>query len=159
MKYEVGFDITTVERGVIAHGVNCRRAMASGVAGSIRKKWPVVYEYFMKYPLQAENALGTTQFVQINENLYVANCFTQLNYGRTGAKFASKDAIISSMALVLEFAKQKQLQVYIPRIGCGLGGLDWEDVSAALCQLEQTHQYNIIVCEFDNNFYKKENNK
>lgn len=45
MKY-IKKDITTVNWGIIAHGVNCRGRMSSGVAAAIRSKWPIVYDKY-----------------------------------------------------------------------------------------------------------------
>lgn len=43
-------DITTVEApALILHGVNCQRAMRSGVAKALYSKWPQVREEYMKF--------------------------------------------------------------------------------------------------------------
>lgn len=138
-------DVTTIDEGIIAHGVNCQRVMGSGVAKSIRDKWPVVfYQYEKNKP-----ALGTTHFVEITPVLFVANCYTQDNFGRDSCKqYASLYAIRSSLSEVFNFAAVMDFPLYMPRIGCGLGGLIWDDVQPIIEELEQQYQgVEVTICD------------
>lgn len=130
-------DLTTVSAGIVAHGVNCQGKMGSGVALAIRQKWPSVYKayraYWEKNQRDKAGLLGFVLYVDTQEGikafgleLYVANIFTQLYYGRDGAKYANPEAIEQGLTTVAAFARQRKLLVYMPRIGCNLGGLDWE---------------------------------
>ncbi len=70
-------DITTVEApALILHGVNCQRAMGSGVAKALYSKWPQVKEEYMKFSKE-EMCLGKTASVKVDDNLFVINCWTQ----------------------------------------------------------------------------------
>lgn len=92
----VNGDVTAPIRGIIGHGVNCQGVMGSGVAWAIRNKFPKAYEEYKALCDATEDKsdlLGTTQLVQITDDLYVANMFTQLNFGGDGAVYASLDAI------------------------------------------------------------------
>jgi len=65
-------DVTTVTKGVVAHGVNCQGAMGSGVAGAIRRKWPSVFIEYASYHINLLNpaeALGTVQTVKLKKML------------------------------------------------------------------------------------------
>lgn len=120
-------DITTVKAGLVAHGTNCSGGFGSGVAGAIRKRWPSVYENF-KNLTPRPNLLGTVQFVAVDNQLTVANCFTQVNYGNDGKVYANKDAIRKALNVVLNYCKINKINcVCIPKIGSGLGGLSWEN--------------------------------
>jgi O-acetyl-ADP-ribose deacetylase (regulator of RNase III) len=126
MRYEAR-DITTVQApALIAHGVNCSDAMGSGVARAIYMKWPTVKS---QYHTHGSMELGDAQFVEIytEENLVVANCFTQQNYGRTGEKFADLWAIEKALYKAAQYAifTMDISSIHIPKIGSGLGGLDW----------------------------------
>lgn len=116
-------DVTGIERGIIAHGVNCQRRMNSGIAKAIRGKWPKVFEQFAA----KEPILGIADPVKIDENLTIVNCYTQYYYGNNGLKYADAKAVESCLQQVGSIAHQLQLPFYMPRIGCGLGGLSWED--------------------------------
>ena len=122
----VNVDITTVESGVILHGVNCQRAMNSGVARSIRNKWPVVYDEFMTNSGGVQ-MLGHAQLVLVAPGLWVMNCFTQLYYGRDGRRYADVNAIDTALNHSFRFMGYNGVTAHLPKIGCGLGGLSWED--------------------------------
>lgn len=135
---EVKQDITTVDEGIICHGVNCRRAMGSGVALAIKNKWPNIYISYL-HNGEGAKVLGTCQIIHVGAAIYVANCYTQLDYKgyqRTkGYNFRndnSKDvladpfAIESSLNFAYQQAQNYELPLYVPRIGAGLGGLDWD---------------------------------
>lgn len=114
-------DVTAPIRGIIGHGVNCQGVMGSGVAWAIRNKFPKAYE---EYKTLCDNIadkhdlLGTVQIVQITDELYVANMFTQFTFGGDGKKYASLQAVRDACyflerkrrALILE-RQQPNIQV------------------------------------------------
>lgn len=118
---EIHKDITTATSGVIAHGVNCKKRMGSGVALAIKNKWPVIYEVY----LESKSSLGMVDTIEVGDLLYVANCYTQENYGSDGSRYASLDAIALALHSVYEFANQYNIDVNLPKIGSDRGGLDW----------------------------------
>lgn len=145
-------DVTTVTTGIVAHGVNCQHAMNSGVAKAIRNRWPIVYEMYRSRP-RGKAMLGIIDMISVDPSdmLWVANCYTQVFYGR-GGKFADPDAIRSCLSGVAIYAKIYELPVYMPRIGCGLGGLDWKkDVSPIVQRVNSEHNdmINIFVCDYE----------
>ncbi len=144
-------DITTVDCGIIAHGVNCQRKMGSGVAKAIRAKWPLVYEAYVKSPTGA-TMLGTAHLINLDrgtDSLFVANCYTQVFYGYGGGKYADAGAVRQTLMKVVNWADFYDLPAYLPRIGCGLGGLDWAlDVEPALNKIsEDFPRVDIWVCD------------
>lgn len=123
-------DVTLATHGIIAHGVNCQGVMGSGVALAIRNKWPAVYDAYLannRIPEEMRGQLlGSCHIIRVGEDLWVANCYTQLNYGKDGTKYASVDAIRRSLGFVFSHANATGLPIHAPRIGAGLGGLDWD---------------------------------
>ena len=125
MKVQYGSDITKVTHGIIAHGVNCQNRMGSGVAKALYTKWPEVKEWYHEYP--SEQVLGNMMLVPIDPpDLYVANCYTQDRYGYDGDRYASTVAINRSLETLTNIARALKLEVHMPMLGCGLGGLHWE---------------------------------
>ena len=146
MRYEKK-DITTVTApGFIAHGVNCRRAMGSGVAGALLAKWPNVKSLYMSH---GSMILGDAQFVEVEPNLTVANCFTQLQYGYDGRRYADLKAVRESLTKAALFARKLGIvDIHIPKIGCGYGGLDWDrEVEPMLRKLEEDYPVDFIICD------------
>lgn len=151
-------DISTIIRGVVAHGCNCQGVMGSGVAFAIRRKWSKAYTDYVSYCRKFDNnrrsMLGMVQMVNVGgtfNDLFVANCFTQEYYGNDGKVYADLSAIKEALQNVIAFARTYGYPVYIPRIGCGLGGLSWEDqVQPILEQLvdeNEIHPVEVFVCD------------
>lgn len=126
-------DITKNDSGVIVHGVNCQGVMGSGCALAIRKKWPKAYEDYKSLCVnttEKDTLLGGNNIVQINSDLLIVNAFTQLSYGRDGKEYASYDAVKSCMNKLIESLDiDDNTVIKMPMIGCGLGGLNWWNVS------------------------------
>ena len=83
----------------ICHQVNCKGKMNSGIAKSIREKWPKVYEeYFSKWTkysyedgvLTEQDLLGEIQICETSQK--VINMFAQFNYGYNEIRYTSYDA-------------------------------------------------------------------
>lgn len=120
------------------HQVNCQGRMGSGIAKSIRAKYPVVYENYMTKVQAAKNEglhtklLGNIQICAVYENYYetlqhpcVVNFFSQFNYGYDGCRYTSYDAFWECLNR-LKNALQKDSRIGFPKnIGCGLGGANW----------------------------------
>jgi O-acetyl-ADP-ribose deacetylase (regulator of RNase III) len=124
IKYTKG-DVTKEKTGLIIHGTNCQGVMGSGVAKAIKERFPKVFTAFQKAG-KGKKLLGGTSFISINDNLYVANCYTQEFYGNDGKKYADLNAVASALERVFVFAATFKLTIKSPRIASGLGGLDWE---------------------------------
>ena len=140
-------DITTVEFGIIMQGVNTRGVMGSGVALAIRNKWPVVYDEYKKQPT-GKHMLGYVNMVYINDILYVANCFTQEYFGKDGRKYASVSAVAECLESCITYATALVLPLYMPKIGSGLGGLNWSlDVEPIVNNLSEKNNIDIFVCD------------
>jgi O-acetyl-ADP-ribose deacetylase (regulator of RNase III) len=138
-------DITTVSRGIVAHGVNCQGKMASGVALAIRRRWPECYGHYIQAWKTHAQLLGHVVTSHFSRDVFIAHCFTQRNYGSDGKKYADARAIRACFESLDVLAKELRLPVYMPRIGCGLGGLDWHaDVEPLLSAFSVEN--HIVVC-------------
>jgi O-acetyl-ADP-ribose deacetylase (regulator of RNase III) len=144
IKYEVG-NITDVKQGYIVHGVNCQRAMNSGVAKAIRDTYPKVYDDYMEYLKEYGDydPLGTVNFVEVSQLLVVANAFTQNFYGKDGKRYVSYDAVEKCFSKINREIMSDPMQLYedagifyhhihIPKIGAGLGGGNWKIIESII---------------------------
>ncbi len=72
------------EVDVIGHVVNCQGVMGSGIARSIRERYPLVYENYVEFYYHFRDRvdiLGCGQPVYLSGEKCVWNLFAQLNYG------------------------------------------------------------------------------
>lgn len=135
----------------IAHGVNCQGVMGSGIAKTIRDQMPIVYRRYLEFHEEGRLKLGSVQAVPVRGyegrggwGLVVWNCATQENYGRKGGPYADLNAVRQCLVKVRdqsaqnptlvprpgnhEASKWEPVQLGIPMIGAGLGGLTGEEV-------------------------------
>lgn len=140
---EVNGDVTAPVRGIIGHGVNCQGVMGSGVALAIRNKYPVVFEKYKEFCDAAESPeqlLGQVQMVEIQPDLYVANMFTQLSFGRDGQAYASSEALIAA----LHRLRLKRQDMIVERIATSSAfmGMALEGISEAFMQTDYGPKVN-----------------
>ena len=126
------------------HQVNCQGRMGSGIAKSIKEKWPSVYDEYMKkcrdredeiYHMcgglengidWSETLLGDIQLVHVDENKNVINMFAQQYYGYDGKRYTSYDGFWSCLGKIREQVPFGSKIGFPDCIGCGLGGANWE---------------------------------
>lgn len=128
-------DITTIEKGIIMHQVNCQNVMGADVAKAIYLKHPLVKQAFhdlaKKEPYNTPTKrFGLVQPVRINDQLIILNSFSQLYYGRNkNIKYTDENALIKNLKKLDVYAKERNLPAYVPeKIGCNLANGDWNKI-------------------------------
>lgn len=131
MVKEIKGNLLAADLDVVCHQVNCQGKMNSGIAKSIREKYPQVYkDYNMLCTItQPEKLLGQVQPVIIDDGkLIVVNMFSQLNYGYDGRRYTSYDAIWSCFNRIHQYMPKDKKIGFPARIGCVRGGANWDIV-------------------------------
>lgn len=144
-------DITTVTRGIIAHGCNCQGVMGSGAAKAIRDKFPEIFPPYYGFCRDGgfeKDLLGEVVFVYVAPQLVVANMLTQHRYGTSG-KFADPDAIHKALLKTAEHAWYGKVPLYSVRVGALRGGLDWDTEVEPIYQAVQSvyPDLEIFICD------------
>lgn len=131
----VKMDLLDVSEGIIAHQVNVRGVMGAGVALSIRKKYPKVFEQYSHLCRLSAGVslLGFVQPVRVSDSLVVLNVFGQEGH-RRGRRETSYDATATAWEKISErYGDGRNL--FIPYLmGCGLAGGDWSIYEAIVSQ-------------------------
>lgn len=135
--YHVG-DLLASDEPVLGHGCNIRGLMGAGIAGQIAKLYPDMFSRYQNMCL-AGRFLGGESFRAVVDNgrRVVYNLATQIEPGRDG-----KPSLVLA-AFRVTFANMEwhgEHALAIPRIGCGIAGLDWDhDVLPAIQLAGVTH--------------------
>lgn len=158
-------DILTVDRGVIVHSVNCVGAIG-GLAGAIARKWPENAEKYREHVSRYNPQimlLGSILQVRVAHNLVVANLFGQNSIG-TGERRTEYSALIAGFNTINRtfFVGDDYLEgkdsgflntldsIYIPyKIGCGLGGADWDIVEGIIHEIFKKSSKHVYICKHE----------
>ena len=120
---------------IIAHQVNCQGVMGAGVAKCIREKYPDVMTTYSRWckNYQPQYLLGQVLDYCTDKNQIIANCFTQ---NKTGSgRMTDYEAFYCCLENLKEEFKYYGLEHRIAfpyKIGCGLGGGDWDVILAMI---------------------------
>ena len=127
-------NILDIEAGIIFQQVNCQKKMASGLAKSIRDKWPLVYDTYIDsfQKKQDFQMLGEYVFLKVSKDVFVCSVFGQLLYGYDGQRYTDYAALNQAFKTF----KNKYFdywgcpQIYFPfNFGSFRGGGDWKIIS------------------------------
>lgn len=160
IKQYVKTSILNTELKYIAHGVNCRDVMGSGIAKVLFDKYPNVkseyHQYFQEafYPFhnpeESYELLGRVQKIDCVDKV-IFNCFTQNYYGTLNKqnpgsfKYVSYDAVYDCFRTLVSYGIK---DLAIPKIGCGLAGGNWDVVSKIIDNATQD-KLNVYVYHLD----------
>lgn len=129
--------VTFINRGDIfkidgvknyAHGCNCAGAMGKGIAIQFKKRFPIMYKRYKELCDSGAFSLGDV-FLYDYGSGYVFNLGTQISW-KTKAEIKAIEQCLEKM---LAIAVDKRIsKIGLPKIGSGLGGLNWLDVKEVI---------------------------
>ena len=127
-----------------AHGCNCAGAMGKGIALQFRKRFPLMYTQYKNLCASGDFQLGDVFLYQFNEG-FVFNLATQYSWKTK----ADENAIRTSLTKMLDIACEYNIkQIAFPKIGAGLGGLDWLEVKLIIEDIASKYNdINLFVVE------------
>jgi O-acetyl-ADP-ribose deacetylase (regulator of RNase III) len=115
-----------------AHGCNCAGAMGKGIALQFKQKFPKMYNEYHQLCLSGCFNPGDVFPYEYAPGCFVYNLATQKHYAIRG-QLAKLPHIRSSVKKMLEHAHAHKVKaIALPKIGAGLGGLNWNDVKQTL---------------------------
>lgn len=133
---------------IIIHGCNIHCTMASGIAATIAHLLPEAYEVDLKTNSGDWRKLGNFTMAKINGGKHpftVVNLYTQGTFGRTGVHVDYAAVERGLYAINLLFPNKR---IGIPKIGCGLGGGDWDKIVQII---ERVGFADITYVEYEQN--------
>jgi O-acetyl-ADP-ribose deacetylase (regulator of RNase III) len=135
-------DMFTTDARAIGHGVNIAGVMGHGIAVQFRNRFPEMHQ---AYKIACKRGLlepGKTMIWPHTDDLFVYNIASQDQPGRN----ARLDWLEEGVEAALQHADAKGIEkIALPRIGAGIGGLNWDEVAGALLRLAEEHKCDIEV--------------
>lgn len=126
-----------------AHGCNCAGGMGAGIAIEFKRRWPRMFEEYATRCADGRFGLGDV-FAWSEEDLTIYNLGTQLHW----RKKAQIPALATALARMVELASHASVErIGLPRIGAGLGGLDWTRVKKVLADVGEKTGVTLVVFE------------
>lgn len=131
MIHEVSGDILLTKAQVIAHGVAPNDHFASGLALSLRERWPSMVRDFRHYSHQEHPATGTIWAWMGADGKQVVNLLTQSGeQGHGGTPGPARlEYVHHALRALRQFIEKEGVKsLALPKIATTAGGLDWKDV-------------------------------
>lgn len=140
--HHVEGDLFALDLPAIGHGCNCRGSMSGGVARDVRDRWPALHAEYQRRCAAAEFRLGDAWAWTAPDGQVVFNLATQDLPG----PHADLAAIGAAVGAMLADAERRGLPaVGLPRLGAGIGGLEWRDVEQVLTPLAEDSPVGLTV--------------
>lgn len=139
------------EKKIIVHVCNDIGGWGKGFVMAISKKWKKPENEYRNWFKSKEGfELGKVQFVQVEEDLWVANLIGQhkINKDENGDAPIRYNAIEKGLEAVSDFAKTNNASVHMPRIGCGLAGGKWEMIEPVILKTLSNQDLKVVVYDF-----------
>lgn len=145
--YKSGDILEDTSEGIVIP-VNTEGVAGKGLAKQWATKYKGAYEYYKL--LCKKNMLEPGRVLPAQQDGKWFLCFPTKDKWREDSNLDFiRDGMVSLLAVVVSFLKIKS--VAIPAIGCGLGGLQWEDVHEiileALESIPETINLTVTIYE------------
>lgn len=153
MKYIKGDATSPIGEGnkIIVHICNDIGAWGAGFVLALSKKWDAPEkEYREWHKKQTDFELGNVQFVQVEEDLYVANIIGQRDITKKNSIPPIRyEAVEEGLRKVAGKAKEINASIHMPRIGSGLAGGDWNIIESIIVKTLIDNNVSVTVYDFE----------
>jgi O-acetyl-ADP-ribose deacetylase (regulator of RNase III) len=140
---------------IIAHVCNDIGRWGKGFVMALSKRSLLPKQAFDRWYAERQNndyQMGAVQFVQIEPDLWVANMIGQHKIkvkGDDGLPPVRYEAIDLALSKVGEKALELNATIYMPRIGCGLAGGQWELIEPLIIQNLSANEIGVFVYDWE----------
>ena len=135
------------ELDVILQSCNCYCQMGKGLGLQMKLRIPEAYEVDCLTPKKDRSKLGTISYVTVDtpngNSLTVVNCYTQYKYYNKGRKCTELWTYEPCLTKVKELWTGKRIGY--PKMGCDLGGEDWNIVYPIITKLLDGEDQTLVL--------------
>lgn len=141
-------DIFNFTEDAVAHGCNCLSTMASGLAKTVKSKWPELYRADKNDDRPPQEKLGSFSYTMFSDGRYGYNIYSQFSFigRRQGRRDLDYGALLNGLLSVCEdLSLRGKKSLALPRIGAGLAGGDWLLIENLLEAVSIYTKINIVI--------------
>ena len=141
-------DLFTSQAKYLCHQVNCMGKMGSGIARTVRNRFPAAYEEYIAL-CQGASSHGTLLggILQSEcDGTTIIHMFAQERCGRY-ARYTDYFAFRECLRKIKSIVQPGSTIAFPHGIGCGLGGGDW-DIILPMIEEELAKDYEIEVWKY-----------
>jgi O-acetyl-ADP-ribose deacetylase (regulator of RNase III) len=121
-------DLFESDAEALVNAVNCVGVMGKGIALEFRRRFPRMFEAYRRRCEAGRLRPGRVWAVRDGGRVIVS--FPTKDHWRDGSRIQDVEAGLRSLRELL--VNEGISSVALPALGCGLGGLDWDVVAAAI---------------------------
>lgn len=141
-------DIFEADADALVNPVNCVGVMGKGLAVQFKTNYPEMFEAYRsdcKHGVVQIGVVNVFKLGRAGRPYYIMNFPTKKHFrGKSQLGFVERGLA----SLVDEMARLQLSSVAMPALGCGLGGLDWDDVYPRIKRaFESTPHFRVILFE------------
>ncbi|MEV0717022.1 macro domain-containing protein [Asanoa sp. NPDC050611] len=136
---------------IIVHVCNDVGGWGRGFVVALSRRWPEPERAYRAWHRDRTGfALGATQFVEVEPDLWVANLIGQHGLRRSGGTPPIRyDAVRAGLAEVAAKAADLGASVHMPRIGAGLAGGRWPEIEQIITDEVTTRNIPVTVYDLE----------
>ena len=108
---------------VLVNPVNTVGVMGAGLAKQFKQRYPEMYKSYRRFCLAGQFQIGMLQLYEAKDGKVVCN-FPTKNHWEEASKLEHIEAGLQKF--VGTYQEKGIVSVAFPKLGCGLGGLDWD---------------------------------
>lgn len=127
----------------LVNPVNCVGVMGKGLALEFKNKYPLNFEIYKKACDNASFNIGNLLIVPV-DNKFIVNFPTKKHWRNKSDLEFIKIGLEELKVAIKEFNIKS---IALPKLGCGLGGLDWNEVFVLIKDFHNSIE-NVLVQVF-----------
>lgn len=135
-------DMFAEEVDALVNPVNCVGVMGAGVALEFKKRWPLYFRVYVDFCRQGHIRLGEVGWHRLQwpsgKDVLIFS-FPTKNHWRDRSRIEDISTGLNSLGVKLRLMGGIK-SIAIPALGCGLGGLVWNDVKGLIYQMQAMHE-------------------
>lgn len=148
IEQRIGDVLDQLDLSYVVHQANLFHTFGSGIAYTIKCKFPEAYQADLLTVKGAYDKLGTYSIAKVSPTLSIINMYSQLGLGGSGRQ-TSYDAMHETLTKVERVLRDVPgVKVGIPyKLGCGLANGSWSVVKAIVSDVFERSPIQLVVCQ------------